>query len=158
MIKLKNNRGFTVIELMVIIAVGGILSSIGVWSLARYLPVYRLNAAGRQIVSHLRLTRQKAITTQSYYCFYGERTGDDTYDIFEDNNRDWSPDADYSHITMADGIALQQTAGLTPFFFTPTGSVVNTGGGTENAGFRVSNTRDDTVNIHIRASGFIDYE
>lgn len=144
------------IELMVIIAIGGILSGIGVWSLARYLPVYRLNAAGRQIVSHLRLTRQKAITAQTYYCFC--KNVDDTYDIFKDDDHNGSSDGDSSHITIGNGIALQQTAGSIPFFFTPTGSVVNTGGGTENAGFRVSNAQSCTVNIHIRASGFIDYE
>lgn len=156
MIKLKNNRGFTVIELMVIIAIGGILSGIGVWSLARYLPVYRLNAAGRQIVSHLRLTRQKAITAQTYYCFC--KNVDDTYDIFKDDYHNGSSDGDSSHITIGNGITLQQPDGSIPFFFTPTGSVVNTDGGPENPSFKVSNVQNREVDIHIRASGFIDYE
>lgn len=60
---MMDNRGFTMIELMVIVAIVGIMTVIGFVSLNSQLPHYRLNSAVRDLVSDLRWARSLAITS-----------------------------------------------------------------------------------------------
>lgn len=58
-----DSRGFTIIELMVVVAIIGIITGIGFVSLNKQLPHYRLNSAVRDLVSDLRWARSVAITS-----------------------------------------------------------------------------------------------
>lgn len=57
-----SEKGYTAIELLVVIALMAIMAVLGVANLTAQTSRYRLSNAGRQIVSHLRLIRQKAVT------------------------------------------------------------------------------------------------
>ncbi len=66
-IRNKNQKGITLIELvvvMVIIAIGAVLlvPNIGTW-----IPNYRLRSATRDVVSILRTAQMKAVSTNSIY-------------------------------------------------------------------------------------------
>ena len=67
-----STRGFSTIELMVVLAVVGILAALTVPNLPHWSAVMRLNAATRELASELQLARMKAIAQNTSFsvCFY----------------------------------------------------------------------------------------
>jgi len=64
---LKNQKGFTMAELMIAVSIVIILAAVGVGTFYSSLPRYRLNAAARDLVSNMRMARQMAATQNSSY-------------------------------------------------------------------------------------------
>ena len=62
---LTNQKGFTMVELMVTVSIVIILAAVGVGTFYNSLPRYRLNAAARDLVSNMRMARQMAATQNS---------------------------------------------------------------------------------------------
>lgn len=54
-------RGFTLLELLVVLAITAILAALAVASSHAWMPDFRLNGAVRQIVMDLRRTRSRAV-------------------------------------------------------------------------------------------------
>ena len=57
-----NSRGFTLMEMMACLGVGGLLMVIAVPAFRNTLPALRLNDAARQVATELQQVRMKAIT------------------------------------------------------------------------------------------------
>jgi prepilin-type N-terminal cleavage/methylation domain-containing protein len=57
-----SKRGHTLIELMIVLSVVGLLALLAVSDFGMEIAKYHLRNAGRQLISDLRLIRQKAIT------------------------------------------------------------------------------------------------
>ena len=62
---MNQKKGFSLVELMVVIAIIGIIAAISSLNLVTGLPKYRLKRASRNITSRLREARSKAIKTNS---------------------------------------------------------------------------------------------
>ncbi len=62
-----SDHGFTVIELMVILAVAVIVMGVALPNMMSWLPTYRLSAGARQVASDLQLARMKAISQNTKY-------------------------------------------------------------------------------------------
>ena len=57
-------RGFTVLELVVVLGLIGALTAVAVWRAVAWLPELRLDAGARQVVLDLRLARGRAMAEQ----------------------------------------------------------------------------------------------
>ena len=61
------NRGFTVVEILVVFVVVAILVKISVPALTSWVPTLRLGSAARQIAADLQLARMRAISQNSSF-------------------------------------------------------------------------------------------
>lgn len=64
---MRNQRGWTILELLVAVGILGFVLSIGSLAQPKLLGNYRLSAATRQVVTDLRLLRAKAITQNARF-------------------------------------------------------------------------------------------
>lgn len=62
-----SDHGFTVIELMVVLAVALIVMGVALPNMVSWLPTYRLSAGARQLAGDLQLARMKAISQNTKY-------------------------------------------------------------------------------------------
>ena len=90
----NNRRGFSLVELAVVLTISGLILAIGTPGLIRYLNSARVRDSARTLAEEMRLARQKAVTngTRNYvYTQYGTN-----------QNQYWT------------GVMTQQTNGVWP--------------------------------------------
>jgi len=58
---MRKRSGFTIIELIIVIAILGILTAVGVPNFLSWLPKYRLKSAARDLYSNMQLAKMAAI-------------------------------------------------------------------------------------------------
>ena len=83
-------RGFSLLEVLVVLAIIGVLAAIAVAALGSYLQKYRLNASVREIAGSLQLARVKAVTSNFNVTFAFQTAVPETYQVSgtEDRNGD----------------------------------------------------------------------
>ena len=81
-VRLKRRPGFTIIELIITIAVFAILLGMAIPAINSWLPGYRLRSAARDIASNMQLARMRAISVNQNYGV--DFDADGTYKIFRD--------------------------------------------------------------------------
>lgn len=100
---LRNSAGFTLIELMVTIAVAGVLLAVATPNLRTFLQNNRLSSAANDILRSFQIARSEAIKRQQNVvvcasanptdpnpqCSYGAFSG---WIVFQDSNSSWSVD------------------------------------------------------------------
>lgn len=77
---MQKRSGFTVTELIVIIALLSLLTTVGVPNFLSWLPKYRLRSAARDLFSNLQLAKMEAIKTNRN-CSIGYQKNPDRYAI-----------------------------------------------------------------------------
>jgi type IV fimbrial biogenesis protein FimT len=86
----RKEAGFTIVELMTVVAIVGILATIAGYSIATSMPDYRLREGSRELSSILQLARLRAINsnTRCYVDFaVGSCSADDRfYTVYLDRN------------------------------------------------------------------------
>lgn len=80
---MRKKNGFTVVELLIVIALIGIISGIGIPNFLTWLPKYRLKGAARDLYSNLQLARVGAIKANKTWAIVFDEGGN-KYTIYSD--------------------------------------------------------------------------
>jgi prepilin-type N-terminal cleavage/methylation domain-containing protein len=81
---MRKNTGFTLMELMVAIAIIAIAASIAIPNIVGWLPTHRLASASRAILSVLQQARLRAVKENTFVTVQFD-TGNERYNVFWDN-------------------------------------------------------------------------
>lgn len=87
--KSTNNRGFTLIEILIVIVIIGIVSTVTLYAFGDFGASRKAKMAAEQFVSYLKLVEQRAILETSTFGININQTGYETYQL--NNNSKWSP-------------------------------------------------------------------
>ncbi len=106
-----SDHGFTVIELMVVLAVALIVMGVALPNMVSWLPTYRLSAGARQLAGDLQLARMKAISQNTKYRLNFGILPSTSYTIEKDDGGFATESGPFS---LPDGITVT-TAALSEF-------------------------------------------
>ena len=145
---ITNKKGITLIELMVTVAIIGIVVGIAIPSFTSYLPRLRLNGAARDLISDLRLARSLAVGENKQYKVvfdvanesYTIRKADDTITKSTDYK---NPDQNYRGIE-SDSVVDKNGTAVTSIEFGFNGTAT-TANGLDNAPATITIKRSDGV-------------
>jgi type IV fimbrial biogenesis protein FimT len=87
----NKQSGFTLIEMMIVIAIMGIFAGIAIPNYLSYMPKHRLNGAARQVMGDLMLARMKAVSQNNEFKIFFLNNHE--YTILDDDDNDGTADA-----------------------------------------------------------------
>jgi len=157
-------KGFTLIELMVVIVIMGIMAAMAVPNLRSGIPRMRLDNARRGLISDLRSLRQRTMTEYRWFGIDLPTADGTSYSIFIDKNRDGkyvaSDDSMLATIDIEKSVVIQG-ANCQPqaFVFSGDGRVrkYTSGIGIQSTDAHISlkNSKGDSLAIDMFSSGII---
>lgn len=109
--KKHNDRGFTLIEIMVTMAIVGVVSAIAIPNMIGWRGEHKLRGAVNNLVSDMQLAKIRAIReAETVAVVFDPATN--SYSMFIDLNQDWILDPDeqqFRNVTLPAGVNLQST-------------------------------------------------
>ncbi len=84
----KRESGFTLIEMMIVIAVLTIMASIAIPNFMSLLPGMRLNGAARQVMGDLMAARMNSVKQNNEFKVFFSSPSANQYQILDDDNND----------------------------------------------------------------------
>jgi prepilin-type N-terminal cleavage/methylation domain-containing protein len=79
----KKQKGFTLIELIIVVVVIGLMATLAAGQFDRFFRQQRLKAAGKDLLSNLRLARSYAVSRRAQYGIYFDQNARQ-YVLFKD--------------------------------------------------------------------------
>lgn len=162
----KRDSGFTLLELMVIIAIIAALASVVTPNLIGWLPNYRLRSAAQDIYSNFQKAKLTAIKEHCNCTItFNQLAGGPNYVVFIDSNNDLNYDvgeriigsiflSSYSSVSF-NGITFgNNTAGYPALSFRTNG-LPRTGGGGFGGTVKLINTKNRETSVVVSIAGNI---
>ena len=139
--------GFTMMELLVTLAVVGVISVVASMNMSRQTPLYRLNSATKQMAWNLRALRMQAI--KQHHTVTITFTNNHVYTIWTDTN-------DNTQVDEGEVQTIDINSKYKNFTFTSTNNPVfnTTGTVTNSASITLTNSKNSKT-ISMNASGNI---
>jgi len=113
MTKKADSKGFTLVEMMILVAVMAILAAIAAPNLKTYMAQRRLNGAARQVMTDLMAAKMKAVSfnqnvkvsfeSNHIYQIWNDANGDGTVDVDEGDDIERNIHPDYHDVTLSMG-------------------------------------------------------
>ncbi len=163
MISRRTSRGVTLTEMMVVVAIVGVLATVAYWGMSGVVPGYRLSTAARDVSEVLVLTRARAIAQNRNYTVQFQAS---TYQVFWDQNGNGVLDAGDQPTQAAaygqgvtyfrpttNGLSSPPLAIADVVVFDPSGKAANM----PPAGLRIglANGSSRTREVEVRYSGLV---
>jgi len=141
----SRQRGFSLVEVMVVTVVVGLTLAAGVPAFARFSQTARLDGAARQMVGHFRLARQKAVAEGTPYIFLWWYSN--WYYLIKDNDRNgfYTSGEPFTLYWFPQGIWTSGGDG----FDSPWMVIRPNGSCSESGTFTLQNARGNTLNLTL---------
>ena len=141
-----NCRGFSLVQLLTVIAIIAIMATISIPALRQYGPNIKLKAAARQIVSDLRYAQQLTVSQQKIYYLEIDVAGRRYTLALESDSTN-----PLKTTILPDGINFQTVSG-----FTGNRVVFNSYGAVSEAGqIILTNDQGNAYTINVKPSGYV---
>ena len=95
----RTEYGFTLMEMMIVLIIGGVLTAIAIPAFMKWAPKYRVNGAARQVFSEMMAARAKAISEGNDYIVSFD-TSNNRFTIHDDDDNDGTQDTGESVRTV----------------------------------------------------------
>lgn len=152
---MKNERGVTLMELVIVVVVIGLMSALAVPSFLNYTSKLQAKTTARDMVSTLRLARSKAISERAQYGVFFD-VGNRQYTFFKDkvNPASFLYEPGVGNDSLISQITLDRDVNYGANSFANTTVVFTTSGGASSSGDLTVTPASGgfTYNINVLAS------
>ncbi len=121
-----SNKGFSILELLVVMAIIAVLAGVGIPAMLGRMSHMRLKRDARSVMTELNAARLKAITNNTKYRVDFTLTGTpDTYSLFVFNSGSWQDEATRPTMELSAGIDIITPGANFSVYFFPGGVATN---------------------------------